>query len=450
MKTQNTNLRGKFRQIKRRKLIKKSNNLKYNSIVQTRRQKLAAVSNIIDLSTTDTPQTSEHGFSQMEKQTSEKYNQILRLATLEVANSIRSMKSTKQILPKVEKLRKKNPKRKMPRYYRLTGPITRRRNLNNTMTRSVYKKNRIPLNNNNILKRSKPKVRPQVKKQIDYNKISHESYEKLKFQITELLDKMVSLTGQYSFSDSLSSSDDSKSSFHGFGPEPCSSLTSDGSTSVSYSEITEPSEPEPQKYQEPSKNLPMSPSTIRAFHVKKSPKNHPCHFGTDNYDTNWSIFSPSVSHEPQSRQPTFQKLVNKTLVTSSQPKGEHCIKIEESDGEISGIHFVNSTLIIAQESVISFWDQTPLGTMLGCQNMWMNWGKLQRLKLETGCLSVSSKRETCFFSDNVVAYVELWGKEHKSEKRERPIADIFATIYFHQMKGNILEKKVIQLENIIG
>lgn len=48
------------------------------------------------------------------------------------------------------------------------------------------------------------------------------------------------------------------------------------------------------------------------------------------------------------------------------------------------------------------------------------------------------------------AYLELWTKEHQSEIREGPVADIFAVVYFWTKGRNCLDKKVLQLENIKG
>lgn len=53
-------------------------------------------------------------------------------------------------------------------------------------------------------------------------------------------------------------------------------------------------------------------------------------------------------------------------------------------------------------------------------------------------------------TDNCVAYVELWTKEHKSDIRQGPVADIFAIVYFWSQKLNKIDKKVHQLENING
>lgn len=90
-----------------------------------------------------------------------------------------------------------------------------------------------------------------------------------------------------------------------------------------------------------------------------------------------------------------------------------------------------------------------LGNVLGSQDMWIPRGHTQRLVLNNKCIQKDSK-EMVFCSEANVAYMELWTKEHKSDIREGPVADIFITIYFWRQRQNGIEKKVLQLENING
>lgn len=139
----------------------------------------------------------------------------------------------------------------------------------------------------------------------------------------------------------------------------------------------------------------------------------------------------------------------------SAPKGVHHkksltheIDIYEKNGPVYNSYYINGVLIIVQELLITFWKQTALGNILGAQNMWLPHGNVQRISLERGCINKRSS-EMILSSENSVAYVELWTKEHESKYRECPIADIFATIYFHRGHG-MPDKKVLQLENIKG
>lgn len=98
---------------------------------------------------------------------------------------------------------------------------------------------------------------------------------------------------------------------------------------------------------------------------------------------------------------------------------------------------------------MSFWTQSALGNVLGAQNMWIPRGQVDRLVLDNGCVQKSSEEMVIGLEDSA-AYVELWMKEHKSDKRERPVADVFATVYFCRQRKNGVLKKVLQLENIHG
>lgn len=127
----------------------------------------------------------------------------------------------------------------------------------------------------------------------------------------------------------------------------------------------------------------------------------------------------------------------------------HSIDICNENGVVLKAYYVDFNLIIAQEFTVSFWSQSALGNVLGAQNMWIPKGQINRLVLDNGCVHKSSS-EMVLSSENSVAYVELWTKEHKSDKRERPVADVFATVYFCKQRQNGVFKKVLQLENING
>lgn len=127
----------------------------------------------------------------------------------------------------------------------------------------------------------------------------------------------------------------------------------------------------------------------------------------------------------------------------------HSINLSKDNGTVLKAYYIDFNLIIAQEFMVSFWSQSALGNVLGAQNMWIPKGQINRLVLDNGCVHKSSS-EMVLSSDNSVAYVELWTKEHKSDKRERPVADVFATVYFCKQRQNGVFKKVLQLENIHG
>ncbi|XP_018569089.1 uncharacterized protein LOC108909276 [Anoplophora glabripennis] len=130
-------------------------------------------------------------------------------------------------------------------------------------------------------------------------------------------------------------------------------------------------------------------------------------------------------------------------------KQSHYISIEKQNGAVLKAFYIDFNLIVCQEKVISFWMQTPLGNVLGSQNMWIPRGQTQRLYLNGKCLQKESM-EMIIAMETHVAYVELWTKEHKSDIREGPVADVFATVYFWKQRQSGLSKKVLQLENING
>ncbi|XP_056629611.1 putative leucine-rich repeat-containing protein DDB_G0290503 [Diorhabda sublineata] len=152
------------------------------------------------------------------------------------------------------------------------------------------------------------------------------------------------------------------------------------------------------------------------------------------------------------------KLVNSTMPhewdigTSLKPtlkRQSHYIKISRENGCILKAFYIGYNLIICQEFLVSFWMQTPLGNVLGSQNMWIPRGQTQRMVLNNRCLQKDSMEKVICLETSVV-YIELWMKEHKSEMRQGPVADVFVTVYFWKQRQNGLDKKVLQLENING
>lgn len=85
---------------------------------------------------------------------------------------------------------------------------------------------------------------------------------------------------------------------------------------------------------------------------------------------------------------------------------------------------------------------------LGAQNMFISKGSVQRLSMNNNCV-FKEALEMVVSTDTNIAYIELWTKEHQSDIREGPVADIFAIVYFWR-KGFNGDKKVLQLENIKG
>ncbi|KAF7266599.1 hypothetical protein GWI33_020102 [Rhynchophorus ferrugineus] len=130
-------------------------------------------------------------------------------------------------------------------------------------------------------------------------------------------------------------------------------------------------------------------------------------------------------------------------------KNKHSISISKNNGSVLKAFYLDYNLILCQELLVSFWTQTALGNVLGAQNMWIHKGNVQRLAINNNCVFKESLEMVISIEHNV-AYVELWTKEHQSDIREGPVADIFATIYFWKSGQNGLEKKVLQLENING
>lgn len=152
------------------------------------------------------------------------------------------------------------------------------------------------------------------------------------------------------------------------------------------------------------------------------------------------------------------KLVNSTISqewdigTSPKPtlkRQSHFININTENGCILKAFYIGYNLIICQEFLVSFWMQTPLGNVLGSQNMWIPRGQTKRMVLNNRCLQKDSIEKVICLETSVV-YIELWMKEHKSEMRQGPVADVFVTVYFWKQRQNGLDKKVLQLENING
>lgn len=139
--------------------------------------------------------------------------------------------------------------------------------------------------------------------------------------------------------------------------------------------------------------------------------------------------------------------------TSKQNKNDkrstlsHSISTSKSAGAVVNAFYRNFNLIVVQEFEVTFWGQSALGNILGAHNMWLQKGQVSRLVLDSGCVQKDSN-EMVISLENSVAYVELWTKEHKSDKREIPVADVFAALYFCKLRQNGVCKKVLQLENI--
>lgn len=125
----------------------------------------------------------------------------------------------------------------------------------------------------------------------------------------------------------------------------------------------------------------------------------------------------------------------------------HSIRISKDAGAVIKAFYSNFNLIIAQEYEVTFWNQSALGNVLGAHNMWLPKGQINRLVLDNGCMQKDSN-EMVISLESSIAYVELWTKEHKSDKREIPVADVFAALYFCKLRQNGVFKKVLQLENI--
>ncbi|XP_060522562.1 uncharacterized protein LOC132699717 [Cylas formicarius] len=132
-----------------------------------------------------------------------------------------------------------------------------------------------------------------------------------------------------------------------------------------------------------------------------------------------------------------------------QKKYQHSIAFVRENGVVVKSFYVDYTLILCQELRVSFWTQTALGNVLGAQNMWIPKGTVPRLLMGNKC-TFKESMEMVISTETNVAYLELWMKEHASDVRQRPVADVFAIVYFWKNRQNGLEKKALQLENING
>ncbi|XP_017775058.1 PREDICTED: uncharacterized protein LOC108561574 [Nicrophorus vespilloides] len=130
-------------------------------------------------------------------------------------------------------------------------------------------------------------------------------------------------------------------------------------------------------------------------------------------------------------------------------KSSHMIEVFEEDGRILNCIYHGNHLVVIQTYSVSFWSQSALGLVLEAQNMWIPKGNICRLPLDNVCHLVESA-DSVFYAEgnNSYAYVELYTKEHKSEKRERPVTDVFVVVYFWRERQKEPEKKLLQLENI--
>ncbi|KAL3274205.1 hypothetical protein HHI36_015619 [Cryptolaemus montrouzieri] len=127
----------------------------------------------------------------------------------------------------------------------------------------------------------------------------------------------------------------------------------------------------------------------------------------------------------------------------------HFVSFDKENGDVQAAIYVDFFLILIQEFAVSLWNQTALGNVLGAQNLWIFNGCTKKLILNKECVRKKSL-EMVISTDTCVAYVELWTKEHKSDIRQGPVADVFATVYFWIRKLNKMDRKVLQLENING
>lgn len=133
---------------------------------------------------------------------------------------------------------------------------------------------------------------------------------------------------------------------------------------------------------------------------------------------------------------------------SKDKRLSHSIYFSKEHGDVLHAIYIDNSLFIVQELLITFYNQSPLGNVLGAQNMWLPKGQVQRLLLgNNGCVQKETSSNVINL-ESAVAYVELWTKEHKSDKRERPVCDVFVAIYFSKSKQPKPDKKVVQLENI--
>ncbi|KAF2901412.1 hypothetical protein ILUMI_04774 [Ignelater luminosus] len=162
-------------------------------------------------------------------------------------------------------------------------------------------------------------------------------------------------------------------------------------------------------------------------------------------------------HKDKSREnsPTNKQNWKEDFASSKLPKSDrktlsqsHNIYLSNNNGAVINAYYLDHNLIVVQELVVGFWNQSPLGNILGAQDMWISRGNTRRMVLGNGCVNKESP-EMVISCNNSVAYIELWTKEHKSDKRERPVADVFVTIYM-RLNRNGPDKKVLQLENIKG
>ncbi|XP_045476864.1 putative histone-lysine N-methyltransferase 1 [Harmonia axyridis] len=133
----------------------------------------------------------------------------------------------------------------------------------------------------------------------------------------------------------------------------------------------------------------------------------------------------------------------------SSKNNSHFISFNKENGSILNAVYVDFHLILIQEFSVSMWNQTALGNVLGAQNLWIFNGDTKKLILNKECIRKKSLEMTVS-TDDCVAYFELWTKEHKSDFRQGPVADIFVIVYFWLQKSNKIDKKVHQLENIKG
>ncbi|KAL1494476.1 hypothetical protein ABEB36_010072 [Hypothenemus hampei] len=129
---------------------------------------------------------------------------------------------------------------------------------------------------------------------------------------------------------------------------------------------------------------------------------------------------------------------------------KHLITVPKEHGPVVKAFYVNHNLVLCQNSLVSIWTQSALDHVLGSHNMWISRGTVNRMLMPSKNCTFKESIDTVTASEVGVSYVELWIKEHESDIREAPVADVFAVVYFWRKGQNGLDKKVLQLENIKG
>ncbi|KAG5878226.1 hypothetical protein JTB14_020803 [Gonioctena quinquepunctata] len=200
----------------------------------------------------------------------------------------------------------------------------------------------------------------------------------------------------------------------------------------------------------PVKNLPVG--KYLEINTKQVPKNNKYELHPYNRTVEMKSLHRSLQFTKKKSNLTMDSCLSQEWNSEEHPKQKlkkpsHPITISRENGAVMRAFYIDYNLIVCQEYLISFWMQTPLGNVLGSQNIGS--GQTQRIVLNTKCIQKESM-ERVISTETSVVYIELWMKEHKSEMRQGPVADVFITLYFWKQRHNGLDKKVLQLENING